>query len=187
MSLIIDMAPSEADWHASLITRPELTQHTVNRICEFVSRDLLERLEAQKEIGTDHRRPARIAARHRLTSWSEEQQRLADLHVQQLFKAGALDNETIDDAIHEVNTPFVVAALALRAAMTQNKVKKLLSSGSARAITALAWEAGLSMRSAVALQMRVGRVHHTKLLHARGGTDYPLPESEMQTYLDLVS
>lgn len=184
---IIDMAPEHEFWHQSLSARPELTQKTIARIAGFISQDILAGLADSGEIKQKHKKHTRAAVTHRLNSWTEEQERQAELRVRQLHQAGRLDEERMDDFIHEVNEPYVIAALAVRALMTREKVKKILRSDSARAITALAWEAGLPMRSAMALQVKIGRIHHTKMLHARGGTDYPLSADEMHMYLDMFS
>ena len=105
----------------------------------------------------------------------------------QLFDMGRLDEERVSDFIHEVNEPYVICALAVLSRIPKETVKRIIRSESGRAITALAWEAGLSMRTAMALQMKIGRVHHAKMVNARGGKDYPIPEAEMQTYLEIFT
>ena len=64
-------------------------------------------------------------------------------------------------------------------------IKRILGSCNARLITALCWKALLPMRLAYQIQIRIGRVPHTKLVPAKNGTDYPLSEKEMQDYLDM--
>lgn len=184
---IITLAPQHESWHSGLIARPELTQKTIARISGFIAQELLMKLEDNQHITRKHKRHSRAAVNHRLNSWSEEQMRQAELQVRQLHAAGKLDDELIDTAINTPNEAFAVAALAARTLMSCDKVKRIIRSESPRAITALAWEAGLPMRSALALQIKIGRIHHTKLVNARGGTDYPLSEDEMQTYLELFS
>ena len=41
------------------------------------------------------------------------------------------------------------------------------------------------MRTAIQLQLKLGRIHHSRILNAKGGIDYPLPETEMLHYIDL--
>lgn len=185
LNQIIDLAPQHGEWHESLAARPELTHHTIARLSGFVAQEILMRLEEGGHISRKQKRHSRAAVNHRLNSWSEEQQRQAELQVRQLHAAGKLDNELIDTAINTPNEAFAVAALAARTCMTCEKVKRILRSESPSAITSLAWEAGLPMRSATALQLKIGRIHHSKCLNARGGSDYPLSDDEMQTYLEL--
>lgn len=61
-----------------------------------------------------------------------------------------------------------------------------MSLRNAKAIVALAWKAGLAMRTAVQLQLRLARLPPPAVLNARGGTDYPLDEDEMRWQLELV-
>ena len=59
------------------------------------------------------------------------------------------------------------------------------SAGSAKGITALAWKAGLGMRVATQLQLRMGGIPPGDVLHARDGVDYPLTDEEMTWQLDF--
>jgi len=69
------------------------------------------------------------------------------------------------------------------ARIDEGLVKRILESGSARAVTALVWRAGLSMRVAFTLQTQVMRLKGRDLLPARGGLDFPLSEDEMRWHL----
>ncbi len=185
MALIVADAPEQEIWHPGLITRPELTQKTVNRIAGFISRQLMEELEKYQTLHQKTRQNTQRAVTSRLKSWTTDQERGGELRAKQYYKAGRLDNEMIDNAIHAIDEPFVIAALALRGGYSKDKVKRVLQSDSPRAITALAWKAGLSMRTAMSLQMKIGRIHHTRMLNARGGTDYPVSEDELQEFADM--
>ncbi len=187
LATIINEAPEYEIWHESLITRPELTQKTVSRIAGFISSHLLLELQDGRNLKLVHKQDARTAVQHRLTSWTAEQERAAELRARHYFEAGRLDEEQISDAIHAIDEPFVCAALGLMCTIPKDTVKRILRSQSGKAITALAWQAGLSMRTAMALQMKIGRVHHAKMINARGGFDYPIPEAEMQTYLEIYT
>lgn len=187
LAVIVDEAPRYEIWHESLINRPELTQSTVNRIAGFISQNLVSRLESEGKIKRLHKEDTHIAVSHRLKSWTADQQRAAEMRVRQLHEMNRLDEEVVSTAIHEVNEPFVAAALAILGGMRVDTARRILKSQSGSAITALAWKSGLTMRTAMALQMKIGRVHHTKMLNARGGTDYPISEFEMQTYLEIFT
>ena len=56
---------------------------------------------------------------------------------------------------------------------------------SPKGMTALAWNAGLGMRTAVQLQLRLARVPPTKILQARNGIDFPLSEEEMHWQIEF--
>lgn len=187
LQIITDEAEAHEIWHEPLSHRPELTQKTANRIAGFMSQQLLGDMEQKGALKLVHKQETQAAVQTRLNSWTADQERAAELRVRQLHEAGRLTEEKIGDAIDEVNEPFVAAALAILSGIPRETVKRILHSQSGRVITALAWEARLSMRTAIALQMKIGRVHHAKMVNAKGGTDYPLDEGEMQTYLEIFT
>lgn len=184
---ISDEAENYEIWHEPLCRRPELTQKTINRISSFISHNLINDLQQAGKLKLVHSQETKNAVQHRLNSWTAEQERAAELRVRQLHEHHRLDEEAISNAIDDINEPFVTAALAVLSHIPKETVKRILRSESGRVITALAWEAGLSMRTAINLQMKIGRVHHAKMVNAKGGTDYPLDEGEMHTYLEIFT
>jgi len=76
-----------------------------------------------------------------------------------------------------------VRALSVLAKTEPSLVRRILEAQSAKAVTALVWRAGLSMRVAFKLQTQVLRLKGDELLPARGGLDFPLPEDEMTWHL----
>lgn len=107
-----------------------------------------------------------------------------DAKAARLKAEGKLDEASIWDALSWGDKPFVREALALRADLPAELVQRIIDTQSARAITALAWRAGLSMRCARLLQLKAG-LPPPKLLNARHGVDYPMNEAEMRWQLGL--
>ncbi|MFV3076290.1 DUF2336 domain-containing protein [Niveispirillum fermenti] len=107
-----------------------------------------------------------------------------DAKAARLKAEGKLDENAVWDALSWGDKPFVREALALRADLPPDLVQRIIDTQSARAITALAWRAGLSMRCARLLQLKSG-LPPTKLLNARHGIDYPMTEAEMRWQLGL--
>lgn len=107
-----------------------------------------------------------------------------DVKASRLKAEGKLDEAALWDALSWGDKPFVREALALRADLPPDLVQRIIDTQSARAITALAWRAGLSMRCARLLQLKSG-LPPTKLLNARHGVDYPMNEAEMRWQLGL--
>jgi len=54
-------------------------------------------------------------------------------------------------------------------------------------VTSLAWKAGLSMRTAIQLQLKIAKVPPPDVLNARNGFDYPLSEAEMKRQLETIA
>jgi hypothetical protein len=101
-------------------------------------------------------------------------------YVQKLYAQGHLDEDAVAEALSLSNEEFVIRALALKAGVAPTLVSRVIAAHSAKGITALAWKAGLSMRFAVRLQIRLAHVAQGDVLGAKNGTDYPLPSEEME-------
>jgi hypothetical protein len=64
-------------------------------------------------------------------------------------------------------------------------VEKVLESGSAKGVTALAWQAGLTMHLATQIQFQLGAIMPKKALYARDDGGFPLSEEEMRWQLEF--
>ncbi len=188
MERILDVAPGFGAWHAPLVDRPRLSGSIMQRLAKFVSHTLLGVLKKRKDA--DPETMAAIAA--------TEEQRLA-VEPPELERAEvAMEAKDDDAAVTEapVGEAAITAAIeagesaAVRAALARDSglpvpiVRKILFSGSAKAITALAWKAQYSIALAVALQTGPGGLAPDQVLMSRDG-NYPLPESEMEWQLEL--
>lgn len=157
-----------------------------DRMAAAVEGSLRQRLGEQAAF--DREGVAGIAAvAQRRLQWAREygrgepaERRAARLHAQ-----GTLGEEAVWDALSWGDRVFVCAAIALLAGTDAATVARVLDTQSPRAVTALAWRAGLSMRGARQLQARGARIEPRRLLNARGGIDYPLTETEMRWHLGL--
>ncbi len=96
-------------------------------------------------------------------------------------------DEQVEKACLNDNRTGLVASLAAKTGMSASVVMAILGSAAPRAITALAWQAGLTMRTAMRLQLRIARIPATKVLNAKDGVDYPLSEAEMKEALLLFT
>ena len=107
--------------------------------------------------------------------------------ARRLFEAGQLDDAAVLEALSRGNRGLVRAALGLMSGLDGEAVDRVLDSGSAKGITALAWKAGLAMRTASQIQLRMGGLGPGQVLNARGGTDYPLTPDEMTWQLEFFA
>lgn len=182
---IIDNAKDVENWHEPLVLRPELSVRAVRRIATFVAVSLVNILAERNDLDEDTADLLAQAVRERIKSEdpgeNEETER-----AQRLFKAGNLDDETLCEAIDAGQRAFVVAALTLATALPETVVRRALNSGSGQIVTALVWQAGFSMRTALRVQSKVARLAPSRMLNARGGFDYPLSEAEMREEIDKL-
>ncbi len=182
---IVDNAPQYVLWHEPLLKRPELTPNTIDRIAGFVSVSLIRILEEDQKLKPEMASSLMEAVRVRLKTTQADRNRAAEIRVHEKHLAGELTQDEVLKHLDFGEYEFVSYALALLTNLSRATVERMIQSQSAKVITSLSWKAGFSMRTAIQLQLRLGQVHHTRVLYARGGTDYPLSESEMLHYIDL--
>jgi uncharacterized protein (DUF2336 family) len=170
-------------WHAPLIMRPELSIRAVRRIAGFVATSLVENLAQRRDLNPDVAQLLREVMRDRLHETTGELQEAEENQARQLDERNMLDDEAFSDAIEANRSDFVMEALSLRSGFSKAAVQTMLKSRNAHIITALAWKADLSMRTALRLQRDIAHVPPARLLYARNGTDFPLSREEMARQL----
>lgn len=173
---ILDQAPQRPLWHRPLVARPKMPMRALIRLADFVAENLLELLRDRDDI--DPNTAVSIARKVQERLRSVDDPDVADIPG---------DAEAMAAAIAAGRREAVVAAMARDGAMAIEIVGKILSSGSAKAITALAWRAGLAMRQALQLQLKLGAIPPPQALNPRNGTDYPLATAEMEWQLELFN
>jgi len=189
---ILDKAPEVPEWHDPLVRRPQLSVQVTMRIAGFVARSLLDVLLTRSDLDPETAEIVRAIVAGRIESdipaegGEEEEEDPAD-EARRLHSEGQLDDARLMDAINAGKRRFATAGLAARAAMSYETARDLLATRSAKAVTALAWKAGLEMRDAIQVQLRLAGVSPQSALYARDGTDYPLSEEDLEWQLEFFS
>jgi len=179
---IISQAADVAEWHALLVVRAELSRGAVRRLASFVGSaliDVLARRDGLDAVTRNQLKRKFVERKRRETPQVLPQAADADAAL----RAGRLDEAFVAEAVEECHKETIVRALSLLAKTDEALARKVLESGSAKAVTALAWKAGLSMRVALKIQTTVMRLKGRDVLLARGGVDFPLSEDEMRWHL----
>jgi uncharacterized protein (DUF2336 family) len=170
---ILDQASRIPVWHEPLVQRQTLPTKAIKRLAAFVGRSLLEALQLRPDLDAATAKDIAKAVQRRLEAEGAA------------AEAPPVSEEAIAAAIGAGKREAVAAALARDAKLPAPVVSAILASKSAKAVTALAWRAKLSMRQALQLQLRVAHIPPTAALNPRGGTDYPLTPAEMEWQLGL--
>lgn len=172
---ILDQAPGRPLWHRPLVTRPKMPLRALARLADFVSANLLDLLRERSDIDAETAQVIARKVQERLQSGDAGSEDIpADLDALIVAIAGGR---------HEA----VAAVLARDAAVPLPFVDKILASGSAKAVTALAWRAHLPMRVALQLQLKIAAIPPPQVLNPRNGSDYPLADAEMEWHLELFN
>lgn len=181
---ILDRAPAVDAWHAPLVRRPTLPQQALRRLAGFVASSLLDILQRRPDLDFDTAREVAAVVERRLA----EDGNGAD-PVGAAGDAAAVPEgeEAIATAIARGDQHGVAQALARDAELPVAQVERILRAQSAKGVTALAWKAGLPVRLAVQLQLRIAGISPRSTLNPREGVLYPLSDEEMNWQIEFFA
>jgi len=200
---IIDQAPAHEPWHGPLVRRPKLPARAAARLASFVADNLLKVLQERTDLDPEAVRQVAESVRTRLAKggaeaarprglvdWGEEVgeekpvERPAD-RAARLNKEGKLTEKVLEGSLAEGDRAFVMAGLAELAGVPLGTVDRIITTHSPRAVTALVWRAGLTMRFARQVQLRLAQIPPKSALNAREGVLYPMTDDEMRWQLEF--
>ncbi|WP_417833623.1 DUF2336 domain-containing protein [Thalassospira xiamenensis] len=183
--------------------RNKISRQAQRRVAHFILASLFDTLVERGRMRAEVARAMRQSVRQRIEKAKFESRivsRTAPVPVEHEFddvmhddageQGGPVEPVTIDhyilDALSRNEDALVVQSLAHYAQMPAAIVSKILDSGSARAITALAWRAGMSAPSAVVLQMSAAIPEDSIERPAAGGR-YAMASTDMDWYIDFFN
>jgi uncharacterized protein (DUF2336 family) len=185
LDAIIDQAERISVWQNGLSMRADLSRRAVRRLASFISTELIEQLSARHDLDDETKQylNRQVRARAEEGELAPAAGHAAHEDVEAAAKAGKLDDTFIEGAAEAGKRETIVLALAKLAAVSDQTVRRILLTRSAKPVTALVWRAGLSMRSAFKIQRFVMKLPADELLPARNGFRFPLGEDEMRWHL----
>jgi uncharacterized protein (DUF2336 family) len=182
---IIDRAQSIKSWHAPLAMRSDLSLRALRRVAGFVGTALLEQLTSRHDLDEETRACLRRALRASLEHDAEVASKVEDKVHTEVMKAkdeGRLE-DFVEAAIDAGTRDVLLEGFAILVGAPRATIERIFASRSAKAITALAWKAGIPMRVGFKIQTQVLKLHADELLPARAGVAFPLSEEEMRWHL----
>lgn len=183
--------------------RNKISRQAQRRVAHFILASLFDTLVERGRMRAEVARAMRQSVRQRIEK-AKFENRIASrtapvpveddlgdmMHDDAGVQGGPAEPVTIDhyilDALSRNEDAMVVQSLAHYAQMPAAIVSKILDSGSARAITALAWRAGMSAPSAVVLQMSAAIPEDSIERPAAGGR-YAMASTDMDWYIDFFN
>lgn len=204
---IIDEAPRHEPWHGPLVRRPKLPPRAVQRLASFVADGLLKLLQDRPDLDPATARHLAETVRTRLeksgqpgaqrgpVDFGEEglvvgaeaekpAERPTD-RAARLNKEGKLTEKVVEAGLSEGDRAFVMASLAELSGIPLGTVDRIVATHAPRAVTALVWRTGLSMRFARQVQLRLAQIPPKSALNGRDGAHYPMTEDEMRWQLEF--
>lgn len=182
MQQIIDQAESTDALHAPIAMRAELSIRSMRRIAGFVVSALVHLMLDANPAAEDAIDEIIDIARDRISSeriGAEEEARLAE-QASRLHADEQLDDTFVRALVKANKREFTIQCLAVLTEFDVDVVREILISKSGRLVTALAWKAGLQMRTAYALQTQMALVPPGQIVQPKDGIAYPLERSELE-------
>lgn len=193
---IIGRAVDEESWHAPLVNRPKLPPEAAPRLARFVARSLLQTLTDRKDLDAETALAVAAEVRKRLDeehAADPSGDAMAKLEgespldaARRLRGEGKLDQAAVAQTLEEGDGEMVMAALAVLAGLPLKVIEKTVQTKSVKGLVGVAWKAGLSMRLAERLQVKLAKIPPRNVMLARGGTYYPLSDEELEWQLDFI-
>jgi hypothetical protein len=194
LDALVARSVEHPDWHDPLVRRPTLSGRAARILSEIVSTHLLEVLATRADLATPlaeelrHRIAARLTpdnASSAAPANTTAAQALAQ--AQALAARGKLGEEVVLEAARRGEAHYATALLAVAAGTPVSVVDRAASLRSSKGLVSLVWNAGFTMRVAVALQSLLARLAPDAVLIAGPGGSFPLAVEEMRWQLDLLA
>lgn len=202
---ILDRAPQHEPWHAPLVRRPRLPARAVARLASFVADGLLKVLQNREDLDPAAARELAEAVRQRVgkaasgggpvdfggdpvggpAAGSDKPTERPSDRAARLFKEGKLTESVLEGSMVEGDRAFVLAGLSELSQIPVAIVDRIIGTHAPRAVTALCWRAGLTMRFARQAQLRLAQIPPKTALNARDGAHYPMSDDEMRWQLEF--
>jgi len=202
LDMLLERAPDHEDWHGPMVRRPQLSARAATRLARFVAESLLLVLQERPDLDPETKAAVAAVVRRRVEEVGSD---MADFHrgakvvvpqtevgegpmdvAAHLFKAGQLEEQAVMSAIASGDEDFVAAALATRANLPYALAQKIISTRSAKGMTALVWRARLGMAVAVLAQIRMGKIAPSDVIRPKAGSQaFPLTAEEMNWQIEF--
>jgi uncharacterized protein (DUF2336 family) len=182
---VVAEAEEIESWHLPLALRADLSARAIRRIAGFAGAAIIERLAARHDLSAATRIHLNRQLRLRLEEKTADKE-AATAAAARVASAKAnriLDATFVEDAALAGQRECVILAMAELAHVSHANARRILASGRAQPLVALAWRAQLPMRIAFKIQTFVMKLPAHALLPARGGVSYPLTAEEMNWQL----
>ncbi|MDA7569358.1 DUF2336 domain-containing protein [Emcibacteraceae bacterium] len=181
---IIEEAQNQdiTQWHEPLAKRPNLSIRAMKRIATFVASSLVEVMITDNHLDQDQGEELLVRVRERIsdeTPDSDDKRTLAE-QASDLYERGVIDDEFIQNAIKNKQRELVIQALILMSKLPDQSVRTMITKKKGNLVVALAWKAGLSMRTALQMQSDLAHVPPTEFINAKNGVDYPFSNQQLE-------
>jgi uncharacterized protein (DUF2336 family) len=180
-------------WHEPLVRRPSLPPRAAQMLSDIVAAHLLAELATRADLSPALAEELRRRVALRLAPHAPEPLAPRDTtteealaQARELAARGELDEQTLLAAARRGEARYAAALLAVAVGMPISVVDRASSLRSAKGLVSLVWQAGFTMRVAVALQTLLARAAPEAVLKAGPSGGFPLAIEEMRWQLEFL-
>ena len=185
-------AQSSTEILDSLIERDDITLSTIRRIASFIGNavlsKILDRHKDKPDFNDKTVRELRQKVSDRILKGEADTKGIpgeeARERAEKLFGDDKLNDKSITKAIDDGERMFVIHSFALLTGISWTSVRDILTSKTAKSITALTWKAGISAEKSVYIQSKFCSVSKSSLVTPDENGEYAFSEDDMEWYLD---
>jgi len=97
---------------------------------------------------------------------------------------GMLTEAQLARQLYKNDQEYVKAALIELSELPSKAVNQMLGTRTAKAMLAISWKAGLSMKMAMRLQLDLAKVNRNDVMRAGADGGYPMSEADLDWYVE---
>jgi uncharacterized protein (DUF2336 family) len=183
---IVEKARRTPEWHHSVAARKNFPPKLAQELAEFVDESVRNLLVNRGDFDQQTIDEIMDVVHRRMDYAVHYSDEKPSARAKRLHKKGELDDEVLGDALAMRDYDFVSTGLACLSGAPQDDIDKIMDMKAPKAVVAICWKAGLSMRMAFRIQQEMARISHKELVYPRDGTDYPLETDELNWQLEFL-
>jgi len=186
---ILRQAPEKPEWHKPLALQSHLPARVMRQIIMFVDSSIQKLIFERTDMDQDTRDELMDTVNRRVNFLVDEKgERVTPREkVALLDKQKELNDDSIKDALALREYDFVYAALSHKSGLTEDIVKKMINTGSAKAVTAIVWASKMKMRTSLEIQKTLAKIPPRELMYPKNGDEYPMSDSDLKWQVDFFS
>lgn len=192
---LIEQSADVTLWQAPLATRPRLSPGAATKLAQVLADNVLQMFSQRADLDPKTLSAVKDAVHQRLAGGGGPKKPMVSTDpmrddppfdlIQGMLTAGRLDAATVNKALQSNDLPFALGALVALAGVDLKTARRIIFEKNAKAVVALAWKAGLPMKTALLAQQRLAHVPPADLVKPILGDDYPLGDDEMAWQIEF--
>ncbi len=183
---IVEYARNCPKWHEAIALRRDLTFDLARKLVGFANKAIFIILEKRKDFDKKTKKKIAKLIKRRIAFKDSKKTNNVKEQVSEYKIKGLLDSETLLDALAWHDFDFIFEALSQLSGIKASKIEKIVKDKNPKRLIAIVWKAKLPMRLAVELEQKMANIQPKYIIYARGGTDFPFSDGEIQKILQEI-